>query len=232
MGCDIFADGMSSEAIIKTTAPSFILPSGEIIDTSNLGIVPREESLSFAIAQEKSNLPVASCAYVLITRTSNGQVEVLLAKPRGQDYWALVGGKVEQGENPWAAAIREVCEEAHLDIEDYIEDRPRATFPTMHYAHPERGHQTTHIFIAHVSEGSAEPQPRIKGHQTEISKETELSPELEMAEFKWFTLEDAEAMCATDHPVMRDVRFALQFARERHNLHNYFPRIVPIRTLN
>ncbi|MDP1706992.1 MAG: NUDIX domain-containing protein [bacterium] len=42
--------------------------------------------------------------------------KVLLCKRRDKDLWNLPGGRVEQGESPWAAAIREAHEEINVDI--------------------------------------------------------------------------------------------------------------------
>lgn len=41
---------------------------------------------------------------------------VLLCKRRDKDLWNLPGGKVEQKESPWVAAIREAHEEINVDI--------------------------------------------------------------------------------------------------------------------
>jgi len=42
---------------------------------------------------------------------------VLLCRRRDRDLWNLPGGRVEQGESPWAAAVREAKEEVGLDVE-------------------------------------------------------------------------------------------------------------------
>lgn len=41
---------------------------------------------------------------------------VLLCKRRDKDLWNLPGGRVEQGESPWEAAIREASEEINVSI--------------------------------------------------------------------------------------------------------------------
>lgn len=42
---------------------------------------------------------------------------VLLVLRRDYPVWNLPGGKVERGETPWEAAVRETCEETGLEIE-------------------------------------------------------------------------------------------------------------------
>ena len=42
---------------------------------------------------------------------------VLLCHRRDYDLWNLPGGRVEQGESPWEAAVRETKEEVGLQIE-------------------------------------------------------------------------------------------------------------------
>jgi 8-oxo-dGTP diphosphatase len=44
------------------------------------------------------------------------QQRVLLCHRRDHDLWNLPGGRVEQGEAPWDAVVREVREEAGLDV--------------------------------------------------------------------------------------------------------------------
>lgn len=47
----------------------------------------------------------------------NENKQVLLCHRNDYDLWNLPGGKVEVGESPWEAVIREVQEETWLDVE-------------------------------------------------------------------------------------------------------------------
>lgn len=47
----------------------------------------------------------------------NQDNKVLLCHRRDYDLWNLPGGKVEDGENPWRAVIREIREETGLNVE-------------------------------------------------------------------------------------------------------------------
>lgn len=46
----------------------------------------------------------------------DNEQKVLLCKRRDRDLWNLPGGRVEQSESPWEAAIREAREEINVDI--------------------------------------------------------------------------------------------------------------------
>jgi len=46
----------------------------------------------------------------------NEQGEILLCHRRDKDLWNLPGGRVEIGESPWAAVVREVKEETGLNV--------------------------------------------------------------------------------------------------------------------
>ncbi|KAI2640342.1 hypothetical protein GGS26DRAFT_537691 [Hypomontagnella submonticulosa] len=47
-----------------------------------------------------------------------GEVEILLGKTRKHGYWANIGGALNQGETPAAAALREFEEELGINIRD------------------------------------------------------------------------------------------------------------------
>ena len=60
--------------------------------------------------------PVRGCYFVYMKLGAfcfflNDNNEILLCKRRDKDLWNLPGGRVEYGESPWDAALREVTEE-------------------------------------------------------------------------------------------------------------------------
>ena len=61
---------------------------------------------------------------VVIALIRNGLGQILISKrndshvPKAHNKWALIGGKIEYGENPIEALIREVKEETGLTISD------------------------------------------------------------------------------------------------------------------
>ncbi|HIT90334.1 MAG TPA: (deoxy)nucleoside triphosphate pyrophosphohydrolase [Candidatus Merdenecus merdavium] len=64
-----------------------------------------------------------------------------------EGYWEFPGGKIENGETPEAAAIREVYEELNLHIEI---DRPLISF---HYEYPDKMVHL-HFYLASITGGT------------------------------------------------------------------------------
>lgn len=56
-------------------------------------------------------------ATVYLVAKIDGEAKVLLLKHKKHNIWVGIGGHVEKGENPPEAALREVKEEAGIDIE-------------------------------------------------------------------------------------------------------------------
>lgn len=58
-------------------------------------------------------------AYAVVVRGERLLLTALSEQvPRAAGLWVLPGGEVEPGEEPWAAAVREVWEETGQDVED------------------------------------------------------------------------------------------------------------------
>jgi ADP-ribose pyrophosphatase YjhB (NUDIX family) len=73
---------------------------------------------------------------------------VLVVRPVYSREWMLPGGRVERGETPHAAAIRETSEETGLDV---VLDR----LALVDARHPR---DTSFVFEGHVTGGELEPQ--------------------------------------------------------------------------
>jgi ADP-ribose pyrophosphatase YjhB (NUDIX family) len=73
---------------------------------------------------------------------------ILVVRPTYTNKWMLPGGRVERGETPHEAAIRETREETGLDV---VLDR-------IALVDARRARDTTFIFVAHVTGGELEPQ--------------------------------------------------------------------------
>jgi ADP-ribose pyrophosphatase YjhB (NUDIX family) len=78
----------------------------------------------------------------------DGQGRVLVVRPAYAREWMLPGGRVERGETPHAAAVRETHEETGLDV---VLDR----LALIDARHPR---DTSFVFEGHVTGGELEPQ--------------------------------------------------------------------------
>ncbi len=108
---------------------------------------------------------------------------ILLAqRPAGKHLalkWEFPGGKVEAGEEPEAAMVRELREELGCEVEIV------AALPRSSHAY-ERGVVEMIPFVCRLAEGSAEPRPH------------------EHAALVWVTMEALETydLAAADRPVV------------------------------
>lgn len=76
----------------------------------------------------------------------NSKGEILLQLRSDVPIWALPGGKIEYGETPAAAAVREVFEETGLKV------KPKAYVGRYFLQHRMYGH-STHLFLCKVISG-------------------------------------------------------------------------------
>ena len=85
----------------------------------------------------------------IITRKSNGTTEIF-ATQRGygeyKDWWEFPGGKIEPGENPEDALIREIKEELNVtvSVDEFL--------CSVEYDYPEF-HLSMDCFFCHLKEG-------------------------------------------------------------------------------
>jgi ADP-ribose pyrophosphatase YjhB (NUDIX family) len=79
---------------------------------------------------------------------TDAEGRILVVRPTYTNEWMLPGGRVERGETPHEAAVREAREETGLDV---VLDR-------LALVDARRARDTSFIFAAHVTGGELEPQ--------------------------------------------------------------------------
>jgi ADP-ribose pyrophosphatase YjhB (NUDIX family) len=79
---------------------------------------------------------------------TDAEGRILVVRPTYTNKWMLPGGRVERGETPHGAAVREAREETGLDV---VIDR-------LALVDARRARDTSFIFVAHVTGGELEPQ--------------------------------------------------------------------------
>jgi ADP-ribose pyrophosphatase YjhB (NUDIX family) len=79
---------------------------------------------------------------------TDGEGRILVVKPTYTRDWMLPGGRVERGETPHAAAIRETREETGLEV----------TLERLLLVDARRARDTSFIFAGRVTGGELEPQ--------------------------------------------------------------------------
>jgi 8-oxo-dGTP pyrophosphatase MutT (NUDIX family) len=117
-------------------------------------------------------------------RDSAGDIEVVLVKPAGKDFWALPKGHLEEGESVPEAAVREVREETGLTVSDV---RPLGVISYIfsHHEDPSapliRIFKRVHFFLMEMRGGDT------SAHDTEID------------EVKWMSLDEAIKRASFDN---------------------------------
>ena len=108
-----------------------------------------------------------------------GQVEIALIRPRGDERWALPKGWVEKDESPQDAALREVREETGVTAR-VVESLERIEywFRTRQEASPVLVHKYVDFFLMAAVEGD------LADHDHEVE------------EARWFTLDQAIEVAA------------------------------------
>lgn len=143
-------------------------------------------------------------ATVFVVQKINGVVRVLLHQHKKHHAWLGIGGHVEAGENPVEAAIREVKEEAGVDVtiigaDEHHIKTPYVTsintpFTILEQRITDLPNVPEHIHIDSVYFG------KIIGNQEVSMKE----------EFKWFSSEDLEKAGLAD-----DILYIAKMAIEK-----------------
>jgi len=79
---------------------------------------------------------------------TDAEGRILVVRPTYTNEWMLPGGRVERGETPHQAAVREAREETGLDV---VPDR-------LVLVDARKSSDTSFVFAAHVTGGELEPQ--------------------------------------------------------------------------
>ena len=79
---------------------------------------------------------------------TDAEGRILVVRPTYTNEWMLPGGRVERGETPHQAAVREAREETGLDV---VLDR-------LVLVDARKSSDTSFIFAAHMTGGELEPQ--------------------------------------------------------------------------
>jgi 8-oxo-dGTP diphosphatase len=79
---------------------------------------------------------------------TDAEGRILVVRPTYAREWMLPGGRVERGETPHAAAIREAREETGLEV----------ALERLLLVDARHAHNTSFIFAGHVTGGELEPQ--------------------------------------------------------------------------
>lgn len=111
------------------------------------------------------------CAGIIPLKKSSDGFKVLLAKHVKGNYWSFPKGHIDDGEDDFSAACRELFEETNLEVSEPLNYECSENFKFK------RDHQEIHKFCTYFS-------ALVKG-------ELKNKEPLEVLELKWFFLDEA-----------------------------------------
>jgi 8-oxo-dGTP pyrophosphatase MutT (NUDIX family) len=118
----------------------------------------------------RAKLPVrreVSAGGLVYRRSSDGELQFILIRPKGSETWALPKGHIEKGESIETAAIREVREETGLEV-THVEPLGEVSYIFSWRDQPEgslvRIFKRVHFFTMECAGGD------LSGHDGEIEE--------------------------------------------------------------
>jgi 8-oxo-dGTP pyrophosphatase MutT (NUDIX family) len=112
------------------------------------------DQLSDPLSQESDLIHVTGSALVV------GPRGVILLKHKRLGFWLQPGGHIDPGETPWAAALRETCEETGLDVAFLDSLDAEGVPPLVHVDVHAGGRGHTHLDVRYLIDGgAADPAP-------------------------------------------------------------------------
>lgn len=133
--------------------------------------------------------------------SSNEPRRALLVHHRRFDKWLPPGGHVEFGENPYQAAIREVNEEAGIDVSSYLSAPQDSGDHALFLPMP------AYLLEEHIQTSGDEPEHFHIDHVylVEVPQADVVHDSNESHDIGWFTYEETFEL-----PTFADVRMSLK----------------------
>ena len=119
-----------------------------------------------------------SCGCIIFDRETKSKVLVVYEK--GRNFWGFPKGHIEEGENEFQTALREVKEEVGLDV-DIVDSKYR--YEMNYIIEDKQVDKTTVLYLAFT-----------KNNENDVTNQEE-----EIAESRWLSVEEALKVLSYDN---------------------------------